>query len=157
MSGPPRPPPATEFEVWGCRGSRSFVPARSAIGNHTSCYSLLHGPDLLVIEAGRGILALGSAIHRRAALRRVRRGHVLVSHAHLDHWEGLKDAEWFWGRERRLEVTLLGTAQALRAMRTAYSHPFYVTLELLAATTGCRVSWEEIEPGDTVRRSGFEI
>jgi phosphoribosyl 1,2-cyclic phosphodiesterase len=157
MPGAPRPSPATEFEVWGCRGSRSFVPARSAIGNHTSCYSLHHGPDLLVIEAGRGLLALGSALDRRAALRRVRRVHVLVSHSHLDHWEGLKDAEWFWGRSRPLDVTLLGTAQALQAMRTAYSHPFYVTLELLAATTGCRVSWEEIEPGDTKQRSVFEI
>jgi phosphoribosyl 1,2-cyclic phosphodiesterase len=157
MSGPPRASPATEFEVWGCRGSRSFVPSRSAIGNHTSCYSVLHGPDLLVLDAGRGILALGSALHRRAELRRVQRVHVLVSHSHLDHWEGLKDAEWFWGKEWALELTLLGTAQALHAMRTAYSHPFYVSLELLAATTGCQVSWEEIEPGDTSRRGAFEV
>jgi phosphoribosyl 1,2-cyclic phosphodiesterase len=157
MPGPPRPLPATEFEVWGCRGSRSFASSRSAIGNNTSCYSILHGRDLLVIDAGRGILALGSAVHRRAALRRVLRVHILVSHAHLDHWEGLKDAEWFWEKNRGLDVTLLGTAQALQAIRTAYAHPLYVTLELLAANTGCRVSWEEIEPGDARLRAGFEI
>ena len=157
MPGPPRPSFATEFEVWGCRGSRSFVPSRSAIGNHTSCYSVLHGPDLLILDAGRGLLALGSALPRRAELKRVRRVHVLVSHAHLDHWEGLKDAEWFWGKERALEVTLLGTAQALSAIRTAYGHPFYVSLELLAATTGCQVFWEEIEPGDAKRRGAFEV
>lgn len=157
MPGPLRPTPATEFEVWGCRGSRSFVPSRSAIGNHTSCYSILHGPELLVLDAGRGILALGAAVARRADLRRVRRIHVLVSHAHLDHWEGLKDAEWFWGMARPIEVAVLGTAQALRAMRTAYAHPFYVSLELLAAATTSRVSWEEIEPGETIERAGFEI
>src|SRR6266496_1744292 len=84
---------ATEFEVWGCRGSRSFLPFRSSIGNNTSCYSLLHGPDLVVLDAGRGLAALGWAMARRAALRRVQRVHVLVTHAHLDHWEGLKDAE----------------------------------------------------------------
>ncbi|MCI0548700.1 MAG: MBL fold metallo-hydrolase, partial [Candidatus Rokubacteria bacterium] len=144
-------------EVWGCRGSRSFVPRRSAIANHTSCYSILHGPDLLVLDAGRGLLALGSAVSRRAGFRGIRRVHVLVSHAHLDHWEGLKDAEWFWGKELSLEVTLLGTPQALRAIRGVYGHPFYVSLELLAAGTMCRVSWEEIEPGDTKRLGGFEV
>ncbi len=157
MPGPLRPSAATEFEVWGCRGSRSFVPLRSAIGNHTSCYSVHHGPDLLVLDAGRGLLALGSAMFRRAGLRGVRRVHVLISHAHLDHWEGLKDAEWFWGRARPLDVTVLGTPQALRAIRSVYGHPFYVSLELLAAATTCRVSWEEIEPGDTKRLGGFEV
>jgi phosphoribosyl 1,2-cyclic phosphodiesterase len=157
MPGPPRPTAVTEFEVWGCRGSRSFVPPRSAIGNHTSCYSIRCGADLLVLDAGRGILALGSAMTRRSDLKRVRRVHVLVSHAHLDHWEGLKDVEWFWGKGRPLEVTVVSSAQALRAIRTAYGHPFYVTLELLAAGTNSRVSWQEMEPGETKELAGFEI
>ncbi len=157
MPRPLRPSAITEFEVWGCRGSRSFSPRRSAIGNNTSCYSIHHGPDLLVLDAGRGLLALGSALAGRADLRGVRRVHVLVSHSHLDHWEGLKDAEWFWGKMLAVEVTVLGSAQALRAIRTAYGHPSYVTLELLAAGTMSSVSWGEIEPGDARRLGGFDV
>lgn len=146
----------TEFEVWGCRGSRSFVPFRSSIGNYTSCYSLLHGSDLVVLDAGRGLAALGWAMGRRAALRRVRRVHVLVSHAHLDHWEGLKDAEWFW-RKGSLEVRILGSAQAVRAIQTAYGHPLYVNLELLAAGRLRSVRYQTLKAGDVAAAGGWRI
>src|SRR5262249_15871753 len=73
---------------------------------------------------------------------------VLVSHAHLDHWEGLKDAEWFWRGGRPLEVTIAGSAQALQSIRSAYGHPSYVTLELLAVVTHSRVSYVAMEAGE---------
>jgi ribonuclease BN (tRNA processing enzyme) len=146
----------TEFEVWGCRGSRSFLPLRSVIGNNTSCYSLLHGADLVVLDAGRGLAALGWAMSRRAALRKVERVHVLVSHAHLDHWEGLKDAEWFW-RKLGLDVRILGSAQAVRAIQTAYGHPLYVNLELLAAGRLRSVQYQTLEAGDTWAMEGWGI
>jgi len=147
---------ATEFEVWGCRGSRSFLPLRSAIGNNTSCYSLLHGADLVVLDAGRGLAALGWAMSRRAALRKVERVHVLVSHAHLDHWEGLKDAEWFW-RKLSLDVRIVGSAQAVQAIQTAYGHPLYVNLELLAAGRLRSVQYQTLEAGDTWATDGWAI
>ena len=154
MGGSPRVPvTGTEFEVWGCRGSRSLVPPRSTIGNHTSCYSLRSGADLLVLDAGRGLVALSSAVVSEPRFRAVRRVRVLVSHSHLDHWEGLKDAEWFWRKGRPLEVTIAGSAQALHAIRAAYGHPSYVTLDLLAAGTRCRVAYEELE-ADLDRRLG---
>ena len=144
----------SEFEVWGCRGSRSFLPLRSAIGNNTSCYSLLHGADLVVLDAGRGLAALGWAMSRRAALRKVERVHVLVSHAHLDHWEGLKDAEWFW-RKLGLDVRILASAQAVGAIQTAYGHPLYVNLELLAAGRLRSVQYQTLEAGDTWATDGW--
>jgi ribonuclease BN (tRNA processing enzyme) len=144
----------SEFEVWGCRGSRSFLPLRSAIGNNTSCYSLLHGADLVVLDAGRGLAALGWAMSRRAALRKVERVHVLVSHAHLDHWEGLKDAEWFW-RKLGLDVRILASAQAVGAIQTAYGHPLYVNLELLAAGRLRSMQYQTLEAGDTWATDGW--
>lgn len=146
----------TEFEVWGCRGSRSFLPFRSRIGNNTSCYSLLHGADLVVLDAGRGLAPLGWAMSRRPAMRKVERVHVLVSHAHLDHWEGLKDAEWFW-RKLPLDVRILGSAQTVRAIQTAYGHPLYVNLELLAAGRLRSVQYEILEAGDTRALNGWGI
>jgi phosphoribosyl 1,2-cyclic phosphodiesterase len=151
-----RPDAPTEFEVWGCRGSRSFVPHRSAIGNYTSCYSIRQGVDLVVLDAGRGLAALGWAMSTRKDLRKVERVHVLVTHAHLDHWEGLKDADWFW-RKGTLEVSILGSAQALQAIQTAYGHPLYVNLELLAAGRLRSVRYETLEPGDTRAVGGWAI
>ena len=121
------------FDVWGSRGSRSIVPPVSRIGNRTSCYSLLRAPELLVLDAGLGLAALTHAMARQKRFRGVSTVHVLVTHAHMDHWEGLKDADWFWRRSNGLEVTLYGSEEALSAIRSGYSHPLYVPLERLAA------------------------
>src|SRR4030095_9600094 len=88
----------TEFDVWGCRGSRSLIPHYSTVGNYTSCYSVLYGRELFVLDGGRGLAALGQALFETKRFSKVRRVHLLLSHAHMDHWEGIKDAEWFWSR-----------------------------------------------------------
>ncbi|HVQ30178.1 MAG TPA: MBL fold metallo-hydrolase [Vicinamibacteria bacterium] len=147
----------TEFDVWGCRGSRSLVPHCSDIGNYTSCYSVLHDEDLFVLDAGRGLAALARALFEKARFARVRRVHILLSHAHMDHWEGIKDAEWFWERSNRVEVEILGTAEALGAVRTGYSHPLYVALELLAKRTVKGLKWRMLRAGDRKRIAGFSV
>ena len=158
MSAPARPRPRpTEFQVWGCRGSRSLVPHTSEIGNYTSCYSVLHGSELFVFDAGRGLAALGRALFRDKAFSRVRRVHILLSHAHMDHWEGIKDAEWFWAARNGIEVQILGTAETLGAVRTGYSHPMYVALELLSKRTLRGLSWRMLRAGDRRRLSGFKL
>lgn len=124
-----------EFEVWGCRGSHNIIPAHSKVGNGTSCYSLLCGEDLFVFDAGRGLLILGHAMNGNPRFARVKRVHVLVTHAHLDHWEGLKDVDWFWRRGNGLLLTLYGTRQALRAIERGFAHPSYVPLAILARGT----------------------
>ena len=147
----------SEFDVWGCRGSRSLVPHRSKIGNYTSCYSLLHGRDLFVFDGGRGLAALADALATQSRFARVLRVHLLLSHAHMDHWEGIKDADWFWSRRRRLEVQIFGTAEALGAVRTGYSHPLYVALELLAKRTLRGVSWRTLRTSERRTVSGFTL
>jgi phosphoribosyl 1,2-cyclic phosphodiesterase len=127
------------------------------VGNFTSCYTLRHGDDLFVLDAGRGLAALGYAMQRRSALRGVRRVRVLVSHAHLDHWEGLKDADWFWRRRNGLEVHIFGNHQTLRAIRTGYSHPMYVALQLLAAGTVGSVRYRTLETGERRRFDGWAL
>jgi phosphoribosyl 1,2-cyclic phosphodiesterase len=126
---------APEFDVWGCRGSHNIVPAHSRVGNGTSCYSLLVGEELYVLDAGRGLLVLGHTMPEDRRFAAVKRVHILVTHAHLDHWEGLKDVDWFWRRANGLHVTLWGTAQALRAIQRGFAHPSYVPLEVLARGT----------------------
>lgn len=134
--------PSVDFDVWGCRGSRGLTPGRSAYGTRTSCYSLLGGEDMVVFDAGSGLAMLGAAISREARFSRLKRVWVLLSHAHMDHWEGLKDVDWFWRRDRPLAVTLFGTAEALQTVARAFEPPSYVPLRTLVS--GGPVSVDEV-------------
>jgi phosphoribosyl 1,2-cyclic phosphodiesterase len=157
MSGAPQPRAATEFSVWGCRGSRNLVPSRSAIGNNTSCYSARSGSELFVFDAGRGLAALGYALWERPSLRQVRRVSVLVSHAHMDHWEGLKDVDWFWRRDNGLEVEILGPQEALQAIRSGFGHPSYVALDLLADGTVAALRYQALDSRESRSLGGWGL
>ena len=124
-----------EFDVWGARGARSLVPPSSIIGNNTSCYSVRWGEDLFVLDGGRGLGALASAMAVEDRFVSVKRVHLFVSHAHMDHWEGLRDTNWFWQPQNGLELSVLGRPEAIRTIRKAYGHPAFVPMEVLAEST----------------------
>jgi phosphoribosyl 1,2-cyclic phosphodiesterase len=148
---------AVQFDVWGCRGSRNFVPSRSKIANLTACYSVLVGRDLFVLDAGRGLAALGHALRTQKRFHEVSRVHVLVSHAHMDHWEGLKDADWFWYRGNGLQVTIWATDQGLDAIRAGHAHPSYVPLELLAEGTVAGLTYSALKAGERRDLEAVEV
>jgi len=145
------------FDVWGSRGSRSIVPPLSRIGNRTSCYSLLRAPTLLVLDAGLGLAALTHAMSTQKRFGGVREVHVLITHAHMDHWEGLKDADWFWRPNRGLEVTLHGADEALEAIRLGYSHPLYVPLRRLAEGKLRRLETRRLRAGQRVQLGDWTV
>ena len=133
------------FQVWGNRGGRNTMGSR--IGNSTSCYSLLAGEHLYVFDAGRGLLALSHALERDEELRAVKKLHVFVTHAHVDHWEGLKDAAWMWRRKNGLRLSLYGPAEALETIRRDLAPPAFVSLDVLAQGTLAHLSYEELRAG----------
>jgi phosphoribosyl 1,2-cyclic phosphodiesterase len=135
----------TLFQVWGSRGGRNTH--GSQIGNLTSCYSLRASEDLYVFDAGRGLLVLAEAVLADAAMRGITRVHVLVTHAHMDHWEGLKDAPWFWTAGNGLSLDAIGPAEALEVIRRAHEPPSFVPLEVLATGTLARFGYVELAPG----------
>jgi phosphoribosyl 1,2-cyclic phosphodiesterase len=137
------------FDVWGCRGTRNLDPGFSRIGVKTSCYSLLSGPELIVFDAGKGLLMLAEALLHDQRFAAVERVHLFLSHSHMDHWEGLKDAVWFWRRsERPLEVTLYASSEALGVVRSAFAHPSFVPMETLASFAGIAYREEAIAAGE---------
>lgn len=150
-------PPAVEFDVWGCRGSHNLIPAVSRVGNNTVCASLVDGTDLYVFDAGRGLLVLGHSMQRDRRFRSVRRVHVLVSHAHLDHWEGFKDVDWFWRRDNGLEVRVYGTREAVTAVRRGFAHPSYVPLEVLADGTAASLDFVILRAGRRSRLGSWVL
>ena len=134
-----------DFDVWGTRGSRSLVPPRSEIGNLTSCYSLSDGEQVFVFDAGRGLAAFSHALMTDRRFQNVKSIHILITHAHMDHWEGLKDADWFWNRGNGYDLTIYGRSEAQKAILSAYEHPSYVQLDILAMGTVAKLERVEIQ------------
>jgi phosphoribosyl 1,2-cyclic phosphodiesterase len=145
------------FDVWGCRGSRSFLSGRSRVGNNTSCYSVQAGDRLFVFDAGRGLGLLGDAMETASRVAGVRHVEVLITHAHADHWEGLKDVGWFWRKGNGLEVTIYASEEALGAIEVGFAHPSYVPLEILAQGTVAALRRVPVEPGQHRQGDGWEM
>ena len=77
----------THVRVWGSRGSIASPGERTArYGGNTSCVEvrIARGP-VLVLDAGTGMRELGELLRDEG----VREIHVLLSHLHLDHLQGL--------------------------------------------------------------------
>jgi phosphoribosyl 1,2-cyclic phosphodiesterase len=74
--------------IWGCRGSLPTPgPETVHYGGNTSCVEVsLPNGTVLVLDAGSGIRPLGFELLRRGA----RSVHLLLTHLHLDHLEGLR-------------------------------------------------------------------
>jgi phosphoribosyl 1,2-cyclic phosphodiesterase len=75
------------IRIWGSRGSIASPGADTIrYGGNTACVELrLSDGDIVVLDAGTGIRPLGVALQREG----VGRIHVLLSHLHVDHLEGL--------------------------------------------------------------------
>jgi phosphoribosyl 1,2-cyclic phosphodiesterase len=77
-----------QVTIWGCRGSiPSPGPETVNYGGNTSCIEVaLENGAVFVLDAGTGIRELGNDLQER----RTRRIHLLLTHLHLDHLEGLR-------------------------------------------------------------------
>jgi phosphoribosyl 1,2-cyclic phosphodiesterase len=73
--------------IWGCRGSVAAPgPETMRYGGNTSCVEVQTDDGVtLILDAGTGMRPLGAEL----AARGVREVHVLLSHLHLDHLQGL--------------------------------------------------------------------
>ena len=88
--------------IWGCRGSVPTPgPGTFRYGGNTSCVEVsLEDGTILVLDAGTGIRALGFNLLDRGA----RRLHLLLTHLHLDHLEGLRFFAPLWDQRVTLDI-----------------------------------------------------
>jgi len=88
--------------IWGCRGSVPTPgPGTFRYGGNTSCVEVsLEDGTILVLDAGTGIRALGFDLLERGA----RRVHLLLTHLHLDHLEGLRFFAPLWDERATLDI-----------------------------------------------------
>lgn len=79
----------TQLKFWGVRGSVPTPgPGTVRYGGNTSCVEVRRGDDIIILDAGTGLRALGSALVAEFKNRPLNLT-LLVSHTHWDHIQGL--------------------------------------------------------------------
>jgi phosphoribosyl 1,2-cyclic phosphodiesterase len=131
--------------VWGCRGTIAAPgPSTVGYGGNTSCVEVrtLDG-SVVILDAGTGARALGTALHEEG----VTRIHLLLTHLHLDHLEGLGTFQPIWRPETELHVW--GPASPMHSLRrriaTYFSPPLF---PVHLATVPARVTFHDAPEGD---------
>jgi phosphoribosyl 1,2-cyclic phosphodiesterase len=75
-----------EVKIWGCRGSLATPGVETLrYGGNTSCVEVRVNGAVLVFDAGTGARRLGAALAEEGPEEL----HLLLTHLHLDHLEGL--------------------------------------------------------------------
>ncbi|MEI6871135.1 MAG: MBL fold metallo-hydrolase [Verrucomicrobiota bacterium] len=79
------------LRFWGVRGSIPTPgPRTSFYGGNTSCVELEAEGQVIILDAGSGIRSLGNSLMARAAASKKPLDiHLLISHTHWDHIQGL--------------------------------------------------------------------
>ncbi|MGH2985953.1 MAG: MBL fold metallo-hydrolase [Solirubrobacterales bacterium] len=138
--------------LWGVRGSIPVPgPATKRFGGNTSCAQVTAADGSeFVLDAGTGIRALGAAIAGRR-----RRLHVLLTHLHLDHIQGLMFFAPFF--DPAAEITVWGPPAAGRALRKRLAR--YISNPLSPIEISelpARVTFRDV-PSEPWRLGGVEV
>jgi phosphoribosyl 1,2-cyclic phosphodiesterase/DNA-binding response OmpR family regulator len=134
-----------QVRFWGTRGSIATPgPTTVRYGGNTSCVEVrTDAGDIMLIDCGTGAHALGQALQREG---KGARGHILISHTHWDHIQGLpffaplfvSGNEWHIYGPRGLNQSL----REVLAGQMEYAY-FPVALNAFAAT----VHYHEVVEG----------
>jgi phosphoribosyl 1,2-cyclic phosphodiesterase len=145
--------PAIELTFWGVRGSVAVPgPQTLLYGGNTSCIEVRLGSARLIVDAGTGIVPLGSQNdwHGHEPI------HILLSHLHHDHVVGLPffKPAFQAGREIHLWCGNLGGESARDALAKMFSPPLFpVALSKLPA----QIIFHGFRSGEDLRISGHTI
>ena len=132
-----------QVTVWGCRGSlASPGPATVRYGGNTSCVELrLEDGTVLVLDAGTGVRELGRTLVGHGAPI-----HLLLTHLHLDHVEGLGFFAPFW--EPGAELHIWGPSSPLHTLAERISRYLSPPLfPLKVADSPAQVHFHTVPPG----------
>ena len=90
------------LKIWGSRGSLASPGATTKrYGGNTSCIEVRPpGCDVVILDAGTGIRELGMRLVEEGC----KRMHLLLTHLHVDHLEGLGMFEPIWRPETELHI-----------------------------------------------------
>ena len=90
-----------KITFWGTRGSiPSFRPSTQGFGGNTSCVTIAQDDTLLILDAGSGLRPLGDGPYTEEFTHI----HLLLTHLHMDHIQGLGFFRPFFDANRIIHV-----------------------------------------------------
>lgn len=127
---------------WGTRGSIS-TPGGSTekYGGNTPCVSVRYGKDSIILDAGTGIRVLGIRLASQLSSAGHGIQHILLSHTHWDHIQGLPFFQPAY--IKGTDLVIYGSAQKERFLESILSgqmdvNYFPVQMKELAANISIR-------------------
>ncbi len=140
-----------KLRIWGSTGSiASPGAAHTRYGGNTSCCEVVAADgERLILDGGTGVRDLGDTL---AGIDPV---HLVLTHVHLDHVQGLGFFAPFFspGREVHIWGPPAGTGEFRDSLDAYFSHPLFpVTLDMLA----CDLQVHDL-PGGSFEVGGFTV
>lgn len=91
-----------KIKFWGTRGSIP-VPGSKTIefGGNTSCVQVISDDEFIILDAGTGIRELGNDLLQKYSCRDI---HLLVTHTHWDHIQGLPFFRPLYSEKCKLKI-----------------------------------------------------
>lgn len=145
-----------QITFWGVRGSYP-VPGASTVryGGQTSCVETRTARgDMLIVDAGTGMRALGNMLSRESPMPQ--HHHVLLSHVHWDHIQGLPFFSPVYVPGTKISVYALLTAadELHQVIGGITRHEFFpMPLEAVPA----QFEFHQVEPGVEFDINSFHI
>ena len=145
-----------KVRFWGVRGTvPTPEPDKLRYGGNTACVSIQPSEaEVIILDCGSGVRALGAAQARRRAGRPTRY-HVFLSHYHLDHIEGLSLFQPLYDPSSTIVFHgfASGDRTIQRNLETLIAPPFFpVALAGVPAT----VQFKEVD-GSSFEAAGLRI
>lgn len=144
------------FKFWGVRGSIPTPgPKTVKYGGNTTCIEIkTSANDLLILDAGTGIHALAQTLLHKSPVV----AHILITHTHWDHIQGLPFFLPLFGPNNQVHVyggldpvTQQGIERALN-VQLQYSY-FPISETQLKA----RIHYHTLKPGQTIQIGGANV
>jgi phosphoribosyl 1,2-cyclic phosphodiesterase len=146
-----------QITFWGVRGSYP-VPGAATVryGGQTSCVEVRGAAgECLVVDAGTGLRALGGKLAREAH-GQPRQHHVLLSHVHWDHIQGLPFFEPAYVPGTQIAVyALLTAADELQQVISGITRHEFFPMPLSAVPA--QFQFLEVTPGAELAVGGFRV
>jgi phosphoribosyl 1,2-cyclic phosphodiesterase len=145
-----------QITFWGVRGSYP-VPGAATVryGGQTSCVEVSSAAGAtLIVDAGTGMRALGNKLLREAT--EAQHYHVLLSHVHWDHIQGLPFFSPAYVAGTRISIHALLTAsdELHQVIGGITRHEFFpMSLEAVPA----QFEFHQVEPGVDFALGGFHV